>query len=237
MESRRPQHHSLLVVALQSFSSQDKVMSGDSWASTTRKTPTLAVFLVPLPLSGGGGGGGFKVKLKKERAAHMNTTYMGDGGRGPHVTYLGCMEQRHSASVLENMNFYFVGRWGLLPSRSLRSSRSSRSLSLITFPMDALTSLRDTRLVTASLQHAAFTPGALPGPRWSHLSELLDFSISISSSRSMQLLLWFSSAFPPLNLSAESSERENEAVHQSTTGGAVTTASSNGRCASAHSCG
>lgn len=96
------------------------------------------------------------MRLKKERAAHMNTTYMGVGG-APHVTYLGCMEQRHSASVLENMNFYFVGRWGLLPSRSLRSSRSSRSLSLITFPMDALTSLRDTRLVTASLQHAAFT--------------------------------------------------------------------------------
>lgn len=86
MESGRPQLHSLLVVALQSFSSQDKVMSEDSWASTTRKTPTLAVFLVPLPLSGGGGGG-FKVRLKKERAAHMNTTYMGEGG-GAHMSLI-----------------------------------------------------------------------------------------------------------------------------------------------------
>lgn len=86
MESGRPQLHSLLVVALQSFSSQDKVMSEDSWVSTTRKTPTLAVFLVPLPLSGGEGGG-FKVRLKKERAAHEHNIH-GGGGGGVHMSLI-----------------------------------------------------------------------------------------------------------------------------------------------------
>lgn len=107
------------------------------------------------------------------------------------------------------------------PSKSLRSSRISRSLSLITCPFDVFISLKGTK-VTATCwtlkrcSHFEFFLtfskylNLLEQRRIPYLSEPLALSISLSSSRSMQLFVWFSSAFPPLNLSVEKSKQNKK---------------------------